>query len=79
MKLTKKSLGPLLFLVLIGAVIGSLTWALLENLLQLWDIALSLSVGPVGFDLEVISFSMRFNPGSLAGAAGGWILFARMK
>lgn len=75
MKLIKKNLQPLLLLLFLGLLIGTLSWDILERLAAAAGLPFSLSVGPVGFDLEVISFFIRFNPGTFLGAAGGILLF----
>ena len=78
MKLIRKNLTPLLIFLFLGLVIGTLAWGLLERLVALGGREFSLSVGPLGFDLGVISFYLRFNPGSLLGLAGAVLLFRNL-
>ena len=75
MKLIKKNLQPLLIFLFLGLIIGTLSWDILERLAAATGFPFSLSVGPLGFDLEVISFYFKVNLGSLLGAAGGILLF----
>jgi hypothetical protein len=74
-KLIKKNLQPLLLFIFLGLLIGTLSWDIIERLAATAGLPFSLSVGPVGFDLEVISFFIRFNPGTFLGTAGGVLLF----
>ena len=75
MKLTTKTLGSFLLFLLLGLVIGSVAWEIVERLVNAAGLSLSLSIGPVGFDLRVLAVWVRLNPGSFLGAAGGIILW----
>jgi len=75
MKLTSKTVSMFLLLAFLGAVVGSLGWEVVERLVVHWGGRLDLSVGPVGFDLSVVSFQLKANPGTLAGLAAGILLF----
>ena len=61
-----------------GIVIGSLCWEILERLITMSGINLNLSVGPVGFDISVLSLYLKINPGSFIGAAGIWFLIKKI-
>lgn len=78
MKLTKKNSGVFVLLFLLGLVIGSLAWELLERLLSLLGTQLDLAVGPVGLDLDVLAIYLKLNPGSLVGAGAGIFFFKRL-
>jgi hypothetical protein len=78
MKISKKTLSTLLWVLALSVVIGTVAWEILERLLALAGIALSLSVGPVGFDAYVLAVSLRLNPGSLIGLVAGYLLFRRI-
>lgn len=78
MKLLKKNIGPLLFILAIMLIIGTVTWEILVRLLSYGDIHIDVHVGPIGFDISVISFYIHINPGSLLGIAGGFFLFRRL-
>ena len=75
MKLTAKNRPILIRLLLLGALAGTLAWALFEAVLALAGISLTLEAGPVGFDLHVVTFWVRVNPGSFLGLLGGGLLF----
>jgi hypothetical protein len=75
MKLTSKTLSMFLVLSFLGAVVGSLAWEIVERLVAYWGGTLALSVGPIGFDLSVISLHLKVNPGTIVGLAGGVLLF----
>jgi hypothetical protein len=75
MKLSGKTLPSLALLCFLGTIVGALAWAVLERAAGLAGLAIDLSVGPVGFDLEVISFGITVNPGSFLGLAAGALLF----
>ena len=80
MKLSQRSLGTLVLLVLLGVLIGSLAWELLERLLRLLgvDFALTLQEPLRLFDLYVVALSLRANPGTVLGALGGILVFRRL-
>ena len=78
MKLNGKNLPTLTRLMLLCVVVATLAWELLERLLALGGVALDLSLGPIGFDLQVIALSLRVNPGTLLGIVPAIILFRRL-
>ena len=75
MKLSTKTLPTLLLLAFLGAVVGGLAWELVERILLSFGTELSLGVGPIGFDLHVVSFSFLVNPGTVVGLVGGILIF----
>ena len=75
MKLIKKNTRPFLLLLFLGLLIGTLTWDIIERLFAMGGIDFSLNTPPIGFDMGVIRFYLRFNPGSFFGCGGGIILF----
>ena len=77
MKLNKRNLGTLLLLLCFGMLIGSLAWELLERLIHSLGSNFTLTLRePIRlFDLYVLALSLRANPGTLAGLAGGALLF----
>ena len=78
MKLTKKNRSSFVLFLLLGILIGSLSWEVLERIVALTGRRMELSIGPVGFDLNVLSVWIRLNPGSFLGAVGGILLFTRI-
>jgi hypothetical protein len=75
MKLNSKTRTYLVRFVVLGTLIGTLAWAILERLLGLFGLPLDLSVGPLGIDVYVFSLFFRANPGTLAGMFLGYRLF----
>ena len=78
MKYTKKNRPVLIKMILLAVLIGTFAWDLLERVLQLMDIPLHIAIGPIGFDLHVISCYLYLNPGTLFGIIGAIILFRRL-
>ncbi len=78
MKLTAKNLPTLLRILLLCLLVGTLAWEILERVLEYAGLPLSLGIGPVGFDLRVISLWAMFNPGSLIGIVPAFLLFRRL-
>ena len=75
MKIGAKTLSSFLLLCALGMVAGGLAWAVLERVAGLAGLTIDLSVGPVGFDLEVLAFSITVNPGTFLGLVAGGLLF----
>ena len=78
MKWTAKNRPVLYRLLFLGALTGTLAWSLLELLISLFGIPFSLETGPVGFDIHVVSFWIRCNPGTIGGLIGGYLLFKNL-
>ena len=78
MKTSKKNLRGATFLIILGLLLGTLGWELLERILSYGGIDLHLAVGPVGFDIRVLAVELMINPGSFLGAAGGYLVFRRL-
>jgi hypothetical protein len=78
MKTSKKNLRGAAFLIILGLVLGTLGWELLERVLSYGGIDLHLAVGPVGFDIGVLAVKLLINPGSFLGAAAGFLVFRRL-
>jgi hypothetical protein len=75
MKITGRTLSSLVLLCVLGMLVGGLAWEVLERVASRLGLALELSIGPVGFDLSVISLSVRANPGTFLGLVGAVLLF----
>lgn len=55
-------------------MLGTIAWQVAERLLTAAGWQVDLSVGPLGFDLQVIAVHLQANPGTVLGAVGGWLL-----
>jgi hypothetical protein len=75
MKLSGKNVTTLIAIALLGAVVGGLGWEVVERICARLGLVLALSVGPIGFDLSVVSLRFLVNPGTFVGLAGGVLLF----
>jgi len=75
MKLSAKTTASMILICLLGAIIGGLAWEVVERIAVRLGFPLDLSVGPIGFDLRVISLHFLVNPGTFLGLLGGIILF----
>ncbi|WP_455381693.1 hypothetical protein [Salinispira pacifica] len=75
MKLNSRTRGLFLTILGLSLVIGTFSWIILERVLALAGVALNLEVGPVGFDVGVIAFSIQVNPGTILGVAPGLLIF----
>ncbi|MFW6313529.1 MAG: hypothetical protein ACOC2N_06570 [Spirochaetota bacterium] len=78
MKLTTKNLPVFMRLLVLCLLIGTLAWELIERLLELTGVELDLTVGPVGFDIEVLAVSVLANPGTLLGIVPAIVLFRKL-
>ena len=78
MKITNKNLDRFIGFLLLFCVAGTLGWELIEVFLNLAGIGINLTAGPVGFDIDIMSFFISANPGTLLGLAAGWLLFRRL-
>lgn len=67
MKFTKRNMSTFLILLVLFLAVGTLSWELFERVLSTAGMTLEWSVGPVGFDVEVLSVEFMVNPGSLVG------------
>jgi hypothetical protein len=77
MKLNTKTRTYFVRFLLLGIIIGTLSWAIIEKLLALLGLPFDLSLGPIGLDFYLISLFFRVNPGTLLGALLGYRLFAK--
>ena len=78
MKVTNKNLSKFIGFLVLCTVMGTLCWQLLEVLFSIAGVNFTLTAGPVGFNLDVLSIYVKINPGSPAGFAAGWLLFKRI-
>ncbi len=72
----KKNLSQFIAIVILGTIIGSLFWEVVERLLGYCGVSLSLSLAdPLLMDIHVFIIGMRPNIGTAFGIVGGIILF----
>ena len=75
MKLTKKNLNPLIYVLILCTLAGSLAWFILEIIFSYMGLPFSLSTGKIGFDLQIIAFYINVNPGTVLGIVAGFFVF----
>lgn len=78
MKITNKNFGKFVGFIILFGVVGTLFWDLLEIIINSAGLKLSLTAGPVGFDIDVLSVYLKFNPGTLLGLGAGWFIFRKI-
>ncbi len=80
MNLNRKNLSAFIICIILGLIVGSLAWEVLERLVRQLGGSVSLTMEePIRlFDLYVISLSVRANPGTILGPLGGVVLFTRL-
>ena len=78
MKLSSRNRSTFLAFLGLGALVGTLGWEVLERIVQQMGLELALGIGPVGFDLSVLSVFIKINPGTFIGVLGGIFLFRLM-
>ena len=78
MKLNSRNRSTFLTFLGLGFLVGTLGWEVLERIVQRMGFELALGIGPVGFDLSVLSVFIKINPGTFIGILGGIFLFRVM-
>ncbi|MFW6253186.1 MAG: hypothetical protein ACOC4F_04565 [bacterium] len=68
-------MSTFLTLLVLFLAVGTLSWELFERILSTAGIPVEWSVGPVGFDVEVLSVEFMVNPGSLVGIFAAFRVF----
>jgi hypothetical protein len=69
---TRNALFSPQLIFFLAILAGTLGWEVLVSILALGGLELQLSTGPVGFDVEVLSFYMEVNPGTFVGLFIGY-------
>ena len=78
MKFNSRNRSTFLTFLGLGFLIGTLGWEVLERIISRMGFELALGIGPVGFDLSVLSLFIKINPGTFIGVLGGIFLFRVM-
>ena len=56
-----------IYSIIAGCAAGTVIWELICLIFQNFNINLSFSAGPIGFDISVIIFYVSINPGTVLG------------
>ncbi len=78
MTFERHTIGYLLAFMLVGAVLGSALGALLAGFFPGLAVIQKSLTGPIGFNLEIVSFSVRLNLSSIVGLLLGTLLFRKV-
>ena len=64
--------------ILIGAILGSALGSLIVKFIPAFSIITQNLTGPIGFNLEIISFSLKLNLSAIVGLVFGIFLFRKV-
>lgn len=78
MTFEKQNIGYLLAFMLVGAILGSALGALVAGLFPVMAVIQKSLTGPIGFNLEIVSFSVRLNLSSIVGLLIGVLVFRKV-
>jgi hypothetical protein len=78
MTFEKQNIGYLLAFMLVGAILGSALGALVARLFPVMAVIQKSLTGPIGFNLEIVSFSVRLNLSSIVGLLAGVLVFRKV-
>lgn len=78
MEFSRSNTGYFIAFMLLGGVLGSALGTLVVKFFPAAGFITSNLTGPVGFNLEIISFSLRLNLASIIGIVAGIVLFRRI-
>ncbi len=70
--------GYFIAFMLLGAILGSATGNLVVKFFPAMKFITSNLTSPIGFNLEILSFSLRLNLASIIGLISGIIIFRRI-
>jgi hypothetical protein len=82
MKLNKKNIPLFIAFLILGALIGSIFWEIIERILHLFpvlsDFTLTTGEPVVLLDIYVLLIGIRGNPGTFLGLGGGIFFFFKI-
>ena len=78
MTFEKKNTGYLISFIIIGAILGSAIGTFISGIFPGIAIITKSLTGPIGFNLEIISFSIKINLSSIAGLVIGLLIFMKV-
>jgi hypothetical protein len=78
MRFEKNNLGYLITFMLVGAILGSALGTLLAGFVPALSVIQKSLTGPIGFNLEIISFSIKINLSSIVGLVIGILIFMKV-
>lgn len=78
MRFEKMNMGYFVLFLIIGAILGSALGTFLARLFPAISIINKSLTGPIGFNLEIISFSMKLNLSAIIGLLFGIFIFRKV-
>jgi hypothetical protein len=78
MNFEKSNSWYFLAFIIIGAILGSALGTLLVRIFPGLSVITVSLTGPIGFSLEIISFSLKINLSAIAGLLAGVVLFRKI-
>ncbi len=78
MTFEKHNFGYLLTFMLVGAILGSALGTLVAGFVPALSVIQKSLTGPIGFNLEIISFNIKINLSSIIGLVIGVIIFRKV-
>jgi len=78
MQFQRGAMGFFLAFIIIGAILGSSLGALLVGLVPSLSVLTRPLLGPVGFNLDIVSFSLKINFSALLGIIVGFLVFRKI-
>lgn len=78
MTFERKNIGFFISFIVLGGVMGSALGTLIVKLLPMLSIIKANLTEPIGFTLEIISFSLRLNISSIVGIIVGIFIFKKV-
>jgi hypothetical protein len=78
MTFEKSNFGYLLTFMLVGAILGSALGTLVAGFVPALSVIQKSLTGPIGFNLEIISFSIKINLSSIVGIVLGVLAFRKV-
>jgi len=78
MTFEKKNLGYFIAFIIIGAVLGSALGTFIIGFIPGGSIITKSLTGPIGFNLEIISFHLNLNVSAIFGLLTGIIIFFKL-
>ncbi len=78
MTFTKGNMGFFFAFIIIGAILGSALGTLVAGIFPSLSFLKGNLTGPLGFNLEIISFSIKLNPAAIIGLVLGIFVYRRV-
>jgi hypothetical protein len=78
MTFERGNFGYFIAFILIGAILGSSVGTLLARIFPALSVIKDSLTGPLGFNLEIVSFSLKLNLSAIVGLIFGLVLFRKV-